>query len=187
MGRKTKYCEDIVQQICNAIALEGRDSSGYEEAGIDSATFYRWMNQYHEFRDRVARARAVHRLTCPESLRLQGKKKLAEYLFSGHVVRREVINSEGEVVELKTNFNTPAWAIKMVVPPQHLDAAIQVVQEAGYLVIDPLAMKKEGVKRGLTPETMGLIRSEILGIDGVRVTPELAKEIDITPVDDLGD
>lgn len=183
MAKKVKYTEEIVETICREVALNGRDSSGYLAVDISRATFYRWMKDRPDFYDRVARARRTFSLTSPPVLKLQAKKALAEYLFKGHIVEREVITDDGEIVALKTNQGVPAWAIKAVLPPQNLEDAIELVQRSGYLVIDPLEMKEQGEKRGLGAETMATIRSEILGIEGVKITPEAARQIDITPIE----
>lgn len=57
-GRKTKYTPEVVAQLKEAI-IEGlwvKDACAL--ADIDHATYYRWLHDFPEFRDTIARAEA---------------------------------------------------------------------------------------------------------------------------------
>lgn len=56
-GRKTKYTPQCVNEIVLAIETGMTDGDACLIGGIDEATFYRWIQDKSEFRDRVTRAR----------------------------------------------------------------------------------------------------------------------------------
>jgi Bacteriophage Sf6, terminase small subunit-like len=57
MARPTKYSEQVVTDICQALQAGApiRIACGY--AGIDEATYHRWQERFSEFRERSTRAR----------------------------------------------------------------------------------------------------------------------------------
>jgi hypothetical protein len=57
MARPSKYSEQVVTDICQALQAGApiRIACGF--AGIDEATYFRWQERYSEFRERSTRAR----------------------------------------------------------------------------------------------------------------------------------
>lgn len=52
-GRKTKYTPETVEKLVLAIKLGAPYILACAYAGIDDATFYRWMNEKREFYDTI--------------------------------------------------------------------------------------------------------------------------------------
>lgn len=61
MGRKTKYSAQIVERILEAVRHSGSDRVAIEAAGISEATYYRWQQEFQEFRELVASSANVPR------------------------------------------------------------------------------------------------------------------------------
>ena len=57
MGRRSKYTDETVKKLIQAISLGATDGDACAYAGIDEATFYRWQSSKSDFRDRITRAR----------------------------------------------------------------------------------------------------------------------------------
>lgn len=57
MARKSKYTPELVKDIYDVIRTGGTDYDACIFAGIDQATFYRWLHEKSEFNEQVTRAR----------------------------------------------------------------------------------------------------------------------------------
>jgi hypothetical protein len=56
MGRKTKYCEKIVERICESLRLGVTMQGAAYSAGITEKTFHEWRNKHSAFSEAVTRA-----------------------------------------------------------------------------------------------------------------------------------
>lgn len=151
---KTKYSEEIAKIICDAIATQGGDESGWTAGAIDKATFYRWMRDFCDFCNSVVRARAEFRKNAPISQKRSASQKLTDALENGHTIQWEayekgtIIRYKGdgtvwytEERDLKTGHTerrpTPQWAIDRVIPKPvwTLDQLNAVAAEIGCVVV----------------------------------------------------
>ena len=57
-GRKTKYTPETVERILQAIGMGLTDRLACAYSGIETTTFYRWLQEKREFKDAVTRAEA---------------------------------------------------------------------------------------------------------------------------------
>lgn len=117
-----------------AIALTGKDESGWQSLGISSQLFYRWCGQYDSFRLAVDRGRGLFRATDPEILKLkllshiaQSLTKLDEPILE-HTWERTTItrkngadktifvdHKESEIITQKER-SLPPWMSKIILP-----------------------------------------------------------------------
>ena len=58
MARPTKYTEDIVKRICDALAEGCTRRAAYGSVGIDQTTFLAWIERYSDFSNSVTLAEA---------------------------------------------------------------------------------------------------------------------------------
>jgi len=58
MPRPTKYNADIEKKICDALRAGNTRKASYEYAGIDDATFFRWMLSNASFASAIKKAEA---------------------------------------------------------------------------------------------------------------------------------
>lgn len=158
MGRKSKYNQKIVEVICEAIATNGGDESGWLAGGISKPVFYSWLNKYPDFSDGVERARSQFRRNASEQQKGLATKRLDEALESGQTIKwksRRTLRREhwqpredGEdrlawyqIEEEETEHNehrpTPQWAIERVMPkPLHtLEQLIAIAGEYGLQLV----------------------------------------------------
>lgn len=56
MARPTKYNEEIAARIVSFVTAGASREDSAQACGIDSATFYRWMQAHPKFSDRVHEA-----------------------------------------------------------------------------------------------------------------------------------
>ena len=155
MSRKSKYSAKVVEIICNAIATNGGDESGWVAGGIHKDTFYSWLNSYPDFSDSVERARSQFRQNAPQYQKKLACDRLTEALENGQTIkwnsqkniRREhwIPGKNGEPdkliwyqLEAENSTNneqrpTPQWAIERIVPKplQTLEQLIAVASEYG--------------------------------------------------------
>lgn len=52
-----KYCDEIVQEICDYIRDGDTQETAYEKAGIGKETFYGWMREKTDFSDAIKAAK----------------------------------------------------------------------------------------------------------------------------------
>lgn len=140
---KSRYTQTLVLSILNAIRQQGGDRSGWEAGGISEATFYKWQQQYPEFREAVAQAKDDYRRNCPQEIKKQARKSLSDYLFNGTIEAWEatetLTDASGQIISIKQISKTvrrgpPQWAIDRVLgqPINELES-IKVLVELGWL------------------------------------------------------
>jgi hypothetical protein len=178
---KSKYTEETVKKICEAIARDGCDEPGWLAGGISKDTFYQWQNKYPEFSDLIAQAKADFKKFCPEEVSRLAHSKLIDALENGQTIKRRSqtikqirhYNKEGnlfwsqEHIETKEHDDvmpTPKWAIDRVIPrPTNELEALEVLIDAGWIPREVLEAAANGVSelretikqafRGITPSS----------------------------------
>lgn len=135
---KTKYSEEIAKIICDAIATQGGDESGWTAGAISQSTFYQWIKNYSEFSESVERARAEFRKNAPITQKRAASQRLTDVLENGQIIKwkkvigaRTVTRYRGsaknkdilftDIFSGYTEYNveyrpTPQWAIERVIP-----------------------------------------------------------------------
>jgi hypothetical protein len=162
MGRKSKYCPEVVDRITGAIAETGRDCDGYRAGPIGHETFHRWLSEFQEFQEAVQAAHRFHRETSLPQQRQWariGLSRTLQAVAEGQelvtTTTEETINPRtGEIVTLTTVKRTPAimpigQAFSYVMPRQ----------------LDLITWLHQGVDLGVLP--LSLAESMIEEIDGV--------------------
>lgn len=61
VGRKPQYTPDRVQRICEAIESGETAKNAAAIGGVDDKTFYRWLKEKDEFKDRVKKAKETYK------------------------------------------------------------------------------------------------------------------------------
>lgn len=159
MGRKSKYSQKITEIICEAIATNGGDESGWVAGGISERTFYEWTVRYPQFLQAVESARSQFQKNAPEHLQSLASERLKEALENGQTItwkaqkttRREHwlpgINGEPDrlkwyQVDTEESYHeecrpTPQWAIERVVPKPcyTLEQLIAIAGEYGLQLV----------------------------------------------------
>lgn len=118
-GRKNTYCEEIVQQIVDAIADQGGDRDGWEAAHLSKDTFYKWKREHTEFADKIAIAKREYKENLPADQKRQARRAFSDYLFGRAVdtwQTEETISGEEGIIH-KSSTKTvrrspPKWAIE---------------------------------------------------------------------------
>lgn len=153
MGRKTKYSAQIVEKILEALQHSGSDHVAIEAVGISEATYYRWQQEFQEFRELVAHSKQTYRERCPEQLREKAMMALLDYLY-GRV--EETWTSEETIIESnkvitkssikKVKRGVPNWVIDRILgrPVDELEA-VKCLVESGWLPYSVLAATSESL------------------------------------------
>jgi hypothetical protein len=141
-GAKGKYTPELVEEICNAISLEGSDRSGWE-GRISEETFYAWLKDKSEFSEVVQASKAEYRKNLPEADKRQARKAFVAYLHG--TMERVIITKETGRTERNGEYEKetvtripigiPKWAIERVLGKNQLSEldALCVLVEAGWL------------------------------------------------------
>lgn len=118
---KSRYCQELQETICNAIAVYGLDEAGWTAGGIGRPTFYKWQHQHPDFRDAILAAKAEYRESSRDNVKRLANKAFVDYL-NGSMMKvvhskTETINPvTGEIVELEdwksSPVGIPRWAIE---------------------------------------------------------------------------
>ena len=120
MGRPTKLTPEVQDKIVNALRGGNYQETAAQFAGIDEATFYRWMERgasedegiYCEFRKAVERAKSqaeVRDLALIDKAAQNGSWQAAAWKLErkfpqkwGRVNRTEISGPEGKPVKVET-------------------------------------------------------------------------------------
>ncbi len=141
MGRKTRYSADVVAKILDALRHSGSDRVAIEAAGISTGTFYRWGQQYREFREGIAQAKEEYRKNCPVVLREQAYLSFEDYLY-GRVeevwTTDEIIRDDDKIiykeVVRRVKRGVPQWAIERVLGKSVDELeAVKCLVESGWI------------------------------------------------------
>ncbi len=158
MPRKSRYNQEIVETICEAIATEGGDEVGWLAGGISEPTFYAWMKRYPEFREAVVHARDDFRKRCPKYQKGLALQKLTEALENGQPIKWTTkrtrrlehyvpskngpklvwFQEENFIDEHTEHRPAPKWAIERVIPrpiEDDINAAIAFIERHGFRVV----------------------------------------------------
>jgi len=142
MGRRGKYTDEWrITAILQAIRSTGQDKAGIEAGDISSSTFYRWMDEKAEFRDKVERAR-----------RDWAEKNDAEI---AHRFRQHLLEALAGPVEV--------WETKEVT---ELPDGQTVTKKSTKRVKKPPAKWAFDIAAPQVGERFGIERSEVSGPDG---------------------
>lgn len=131
----------MLETILEAVRHSGSDRAGWEAGGISEATYYRWQQEFQEFRELLAKRKQVYRLNCSEKLKLQATKSFEDYLFNGveevwttHETIQSGSNTICKEIVKKVKRGVPQWAIERVLgkPVDELEA-VKCLVETGWL------------------------------------------------------
>lgn len=172
-GRRTKYTEENINLICDAIAVTGCEKTAYRKAGVGHNTFYRWKKTKQEFRDKVAQSHREYVRTTGDAIQRQAKKAFAAYLY-GEVVEswqstEEVKDASGKVISTKittreVNRGVPKWAIDRVIPANDVLVAIQILVQNNMLPAEAIEQAHQGIE---------VLRSQIVSLMNQQLNPDL--------------
>ena len=157
MARKPKYSEEVADQIIDAIRQTGSDKAAWQTARIGETTYYRWLQEKRELKERVEAARAEYRENAPKIYIQRSQEVLYEYLFVGH---KETWKSteiqkdpEGNIIKtIERVFNstkpTPCWVIDRILGKNTpLLEAVQVLLAEGVATIEQARIVSDGINR----------------------------------------
>ena len=157
MARKPKYSDEVVGQLVDAIRQTGSDKAAWQTARIGETTYYRWLQEKRELKERVEAAKAEYRDNLPKIFIKRSQEVLHEYLFVGH---KETWKSteiqkdpEGNIIKtIERVFNstkpTPYWVIDRVLGKNTpLLEAVQVLLAEGVATIDQARIVSDGISR----------------------------------------
>jgi hypothetical protein len=174
---KSRYAQTRVLAILDAIRQQGGDRFGWEAGEISEATFYKWQQQYPEFREEVSQAKNDYRRSCPQQIKKQAQKSLSDYLFNGAIevweATETLTDARGQIVSIKqisktVRRGTPQWVIERVLGSGiHELECLKVLVECGWLTqetLERIAAKFDEVKQtamaAIQPSSSGLDQSE---------------------------
>lgn len=156
---KSKFSQAKIIVILDAIRQQGGDRFGWEAGGISETTFYKWQQDYPEFREGIAQAKADYRRNCPEEIKKQARKGLSDYLFNGAIESWEATETltdvNGKIISIKRTSKTvrrgpPQWAIERVLGSAiHELECLKAFVESGWLreeTLERIATKFDEVK-----------------------------------------
>ena len=154
-----KYCPQVINDICTAIAAGSDIKSACKAAGIGKATFHEWMKDPNkpEFSDRIAQAQSEFRRCCPDELIRLAQQRLADALQPNRTATRRIsttsitkhfdangnlkgYSTTAEDRELVETLPVAVWAIKRVLPEgPSLDQLAQAAERYGLTlsIADP--------------------------------------------------
>lgn len=194
-GAKGKYSEENVQRCLDAIALYGTDKSGYTAIPLSHETFYKWISEKPEFAERVTQARRTWQESQGSTAKLKAWDVLRRYLFEGQIdhwtIVKDALTQDGEIIQLTETRTirraTPQWVIERYLgkgmhelealqaiaawlPQTTLEAVASEINHGTEAIrqvfTGAIAGSGDSARRpGLTDETAGAIRSQILGVD----------------------
>lgn len=167
MGRKTRYSADVVAKILDALRRSGSDRVAIEAAGISSAAFYRWQQEFQEFREGIAQAKLEYRENCPDVLRQQAHWSFEDYLY-GRVeevwTTHETVRDGDKIIykEIvkKVKRGVPQWVIERVLGKtvDELEA-VKCLVESGWIprhvlivATESLVQVRDRVRQAFQPE-----------------------------------
>lgn len=82
-GRRAKYCDEKVEQICEVLRKGGTNADAARKAGINVDTFYEWLNSKPDFSDAIKSAKEAYQKWLNNDMLDTAKKSLKELLEGG--------------------------------------------------------------------------------------------------------
>lgn len=118
-GRKTKYTPETVEKLVTAVKLGATYDLACGYAGIDEATFYRWMKDKREFCDTIKAAEgagAVIWLGKIEKAASDGNWQAAAWKLErrhpekyGRTVQNVDVTTKGQALKAFIGFTPDEW------------------------------------------------------------------------------
>lgn len=137
MTRPSRYSPELVARIVRALELGGTDNEAAELAGIAEATFYRWLDRYPEFAEKVEAAKAGVPSDAGEVdhalAKLQARKQWADAwidnILQGKAWRRkEYVNRSGQVTRSEREQVLPdRWLIDRVLGEPDIEERFELI------------------------------------------------------------
>jgi hypothetical protein len=152
MATPSKFTENRVARLLQAIQETGSPKAGWEAAGITKCTYYRWLREQPPLVSKVSDAQDDFQRNLSPELREQAWKQFKDYLYGrAQVVNvqeservEDVLDAEGvklgvrttrEKRKTTTTLACPQWAIERVLgKPLALGDAIAAFAAYGYKV-----------------------------------------------------
>ncbi|NEO89282.1 MAG: hypothetical protein F6K56_03085 [Moorea sp. SIO3G5] len=192
---RSKYTKERVENMLAALREYGTDRVAMNAGNISATTYYKWMNDHLEFAEQIHKAKYEYRHTNIDSEMTHRAIVAAnDVLVNGrvtvtHIEEREEImsryNSEGNLIYTEVRQTKPYLKtvtqpasdalIKALLPPVSVTQAIEFLTKLGYQVIDP-NITKEQASQGLTPDSIDLLKTRILGVQAAEVEGEASNE-----------
>lgn len=182
---KTKYSPSRAKEIIEAVEMFGSDQSGYKVGDISKDTFYKWVKRYPDFADKIYAAKIKFRdnnsdkeigtLALAKTMEMlrEGKKIVSttitpksvktRYDGAGEIIYQEV-EQEKETTIIR-HFPPSESLLKNCLPPLHIYQAIEMLEKAGYVVLNPNEPAQADKNKGISDVTYNKITGEILGVN----------------------
>lgn len=162
---KSKYTSERKERILARIREDGGDRAGWEAGSISKDTFYRWIAEFPDFSDGVARAKEEFRQSCPKHLVVKARRSLSDYLFNGNIIEREktgesvkvIEDASGNIQEIHRETYTekridrmppPQWVIERILGKNlAVLEAIQVLLAEGVATNEQARVVTDGISR----------------------------------------
>jgi hypothetical protein len=161
----SKYTPEVVQEICDAIAVHGIDKAGYDAVKISGTTFHDWLKKYPEFAAKVSEARCEFRKIKLNSLKRSANKAFHDYV-TGSMVRTEstiTYHPDGDRTEVVKSIpiGIPRWAIERVLgqPIEELEAITALAEKE--IIPKWIAEYAQGLYREIREKIASAIRGEL--------------------------
>jgi hypothetical protein len=162
MGRKSKYCPEIVTRITAAIEETGRDVDGIAMGGITRETFYKWISDKPDFSDAVEAARASFRATSLPQMRAWARQGLRNTLQAVAEGREMVTTTTEDAINPRTGEVMTLTTVK------RQPAIVPIGQAFSYVMgreVDLLSWVRQGVELGVLP--LAFVEEIAADVDGV--------------------
>lgn len=182
MGRRSKYCPEVVDRITGAIAETGRDCDGYRAGPIGHETFHRWLSEFREFREAVQAARDHYRATSLPQQRQWARIGLSRTLQAVAEGQELVATTTEETINPRTGEIVTLTTVK------RQPAIIPIGQAFSYVMgreVDLLIWVRQGVELGVLP--LAFVEEITADVDGVtarireRVSAQMVAAAPTTP------
>lgn len=167
---KSKYNEEIVQELVGYVEEFGIERIAFERASISRDTYYKWKNKYSEFTDRIKAAKLKFRenntnselgllaLATMKDMMENGKKvtktveahnkKVTKLDGAGNVISEEITEIPEHTI--KAHFPVADSVLKNCAPPLNIEEAKKLLEAHGYIIFPPLTTTQH--IKNLAPE-----------------------------------
>lgn len=130
MGRPTECTEEVIRKVEKAARAGVIMRNMHKHAGVDAATFWRWMRPdsegiHAEFRERIQAARAIREIECAEQAANNGSKTGHAWMLERSFGYRADVDNDAEPVTASARTREEAVAELRKLPPDLLRAALE--------------------------------------------------------------